>query len=544
MDIGKTVKKVPPGVWILVAIAIVGIFLRTYRFSQWMFFYPDQARDATLVDDVLSGRSTWPLLGPIAASTPFQLGPVTYYFQIAAGALFGVSPWSLAIPDLCFGILTIPLLYVFLKRILTPWTSLSLAGLYAVSFPAIRYSRFAWNSNSIPFFIVLFLLSLSEFLHAKSRAAWAWVVALGIALGIGVQLHTILLVSLPLMTVPAFVFSMRSDPKTWKKWLAVIALAIALNTGQIVSETRTGFQNTQYFFSVLDTRSPHESVGLMRNISLDIACHAQANAFFASSQPKDDTCATFTSFRYVAGGYADRASYASFLASIAFGLAVFILGITLALRRLRTERDARKSMFLRTILSSVAITFLVMLPVVGHNGQVRYLLPVFFFPFLSLGLTAEYVSRTFPGKRFRFLPVAGLIVLVFLNASTIVSEAWLSAAGVRGNAQYVIFDELEAIRDAIVSGSAPQREAYLYGGEKYMQNYLKPLGYVSSRENFTILKGRRDIGSVPSGKPVFFIAQSPGIAPDSEYDARPEDFGMTVESYRGVGNIGAYKIRH
>ncbi len=77
--------------FLFLAILAVGIFLRISHFSEWLYFYPDQARDVTLVDDVLSGRASWPLLGPIAASTPFRLGPVSAYFQIASGAAFGVS---------------------------------------------------------------------------------------------------------------------------------------------------------------------------------------------------------------------------------------------------------------------------------------------------------------------------------------------------------------------------------------------------------------------------------------------------------------------
>jgi len=63
-------------------IFLVGIFLRTYHFRQWLYFYPDQARDLMLTQDVLAGKAAWPLLGPIAASTPFKLGPIYYYFQI------------------------------------------------------------------------------------------------------------------------------------------------------------------------------------------------------------------------------------------------------------------------------------------------------------------------------------------------------------------------------------------------------------------------------------------------------------------------------
>ena len=71
----------------LFLITCIGTFLRTYHFHDWLYFYPDQARDVVLAQDVLNGQSAWPLLGPIAASTPFKLGPIYYYFQILSGKL-------------------------------------------------------------------------------------------------------------------------------------------------------------------------------------------------------------------------------------------------------------------------------------------------------------------------------------------------------------------------------------------------------------------------------------------------------------------------
>jgi 4-amino-4-deoxy-L-arabinose transferase-like glycosyltransferase len=532
--------------FLFLAILAVGIFLRISHFSEWLYFYPDQARDVTLVDDVLSGRASWPLLGPIAASTPFRLGPVSAYFQIASGAAFGVSPQSVAIPDLLFGILSIPLLYVFLRRILSERTSLALMGLYAVSFPAIRYARFAWNSNSIPFFSLLLLLSLSEFLHAKSKTAWPWVMALGITFGIGVQLHTVLLVLLPLMLLAAIAYSIRFDRKAWLKWLAIVTIALILNTGQIISELRTGFKNTGYFFSVLDDRSPHEGAGMTENLALDAVCHAQADALFVSSLPAtDDTCAPLTSFRYSLGGYADRTSYVFFLTSISFGFGLFVLGNALLAFRLKKEQDLRKKVFLGAVLLSSILTFVVMLPVVGHNGQVRYLLPIIAVPFFSLGLMAEYVSEKFSKQGIvRRVPIVVLGILVLFNLSTIVSEAKRHAAGVRSDAQYVVWDELEAVRDSIVTRSSPRQEAYLFGGQKYLQNYYKPLAYALSLRGFTLQRSLRHIEDVPAGAPVFFIAQSLENPKKSEYDARPEDLDLTIESYERIGNLGLYKLQH
>jgi hypothetical protein len=103
--------------------------------------------------------------------------------------------------------------------------------------------------------------------------------------------------------------------------------------------------------------------------------------------------------------------------------------------------------------------------------------------------------------------------------------------------------ELETIESYIEAQSFPQKEAYIFGGQKYMQNFYSPLFYVSSKNNFTIFRQGK-INEVPSGKPVFFIAQSLDAWKNSAYDSMPSDFGFSVESYKGFGNVGVYKIKN
>ena len=337
----KIYAKFPARFWILGGILLLGIFLRTYHFREWLYFYPDQARDATLADNVISGKSSWPLLGPIAASTQFKLGSIYYYFQITSAEIFGSSPWSLAYPDFLFAILSIPLLYIFLRRALNTNLSLALTGLYSVSFYVIHYSRFAWNPNSIPFFVILFLLSLNEFLFAKGKTHWGWIFLIGIAFGVGVQLHTVLLVLLPLVSLLAFAYTMLFDRRSWKKWVVILLVALALNAGQLISEAETNFQNTKYFFSDLDNRSPHESNGLMKNIALDAICHAQANVLFVSSLENNSTCDSFSYFSYDH----NAPSYVLTIASISFGSVLFLFGYGLLVYYTLKEKDKRKKYF-------------------------------------------------------------------------------------------------------------------------------------------------------------------------------------------------------
>ena len=127
------IKKIKKTTWILFAIILIGLFLRTYHFRDWLYFGADQAHDALVSGNAATGKTAWPLQGADMGNTNFLLGPMYYYFQMISGWSFGVAPQTMAYPDLLFNILSIPLLYYFLRRLFRMDISLSLMGLYAVS---------------------------------------------------------------------------------------------------------------------------------------------------------------------------------------------------------------------------------------------------------------------------------------------------------------------------------------------------------------------------------------------------------------------------
>lgn len=154
----STFRKISSSVFVLAAIFIIGIFLRTFYFHDWLRFNADQSRDAGIVSDVVEGKTSAPLLGPKAGGTEFRLGSAFYIFQIASASLFGNRPDAMAYPDLISSLLAIPLLYAFLRLYFERKTALFLTALFAVSFYGVKYSRFAWNPNSLPFWTLLFFL--------------------------------------------------------------------------------------------------------------------------------------------------------------------------------------------------------------------------------------------------------------------------------------------------------------------------------------------------------------------------------------------------
>ena len=176
----------------LALVFVVGIFLRTYNLEDWLFFQGDQARDAFLVSKAVeNGPGYLPLLGPKAGGTFLRLGPIFYYFEYLSASIFGTStPAVFAYPDLFFSILTLGLMYLFLKELFSKNWALALTLGYSVCYFAIQYSRFAWNPNSLPFFNLLFFYALFKFFNAEQRK-WkiVWSVAIGIAYSVASQLH-------------------------------------------------------------------------------------------------------------------------------------------------------------------------------------------------------------------------------------------------------------------------------------------------------------------------------------------------------------------
>ena len=173
----------------------------------------------------------------------------------------------------------------------------------------------------------------------------------------------------------------------------------------------------------------------------------------------------------------------------------------------------------------------------------RYWLPVIFLPFLFLGLVWKYFVEKFSNK-FAWLGVLALGVLVALNFGTIITEVKQHADKVRSNAQYVVLDELQAVNDYIIAQSAPQKEAYIFGGQKYLQNFFNPLSYVAEEKGFNVIRGGRHPEDIPRGESIFFIDQNPDSDKVAKYFSVPSEIGLEALDHKNFGNIAVYRIKN
>ncbi|MDD5397294.1 MAG: glycosyltransferase family 39 protein [Candidatus Moranbacteria bacterium] len=425
-------NKVPARILVLLTILVVGIFLRTYHFKDWLLVASDQARDLTLVGNVVSGKTSWPLLGPdMSGGEGFKLGPIYYYFQIISAEIFGISAASQAYPDLLFSILSIPLLYYFLKRFFSENAALFSTGIYTSSYFAIEYSRFAWNVNLIPFFVLLFLLSFWEFSIGKEKTPWIWVISAGVSLGVGVQLHAILLLLFPAVVFCGFIFIAKNNARFWHKFAVIMTIALMLNLGQFINEQRTDFGNTKAFLDAFIFKSQRTDGSVMKSFKLDIACNAQASSLAISSLGNKNICDFLydgersTTYNSKIHLNMDPALLLGKLSSLLF----LILGFGYLTYSFHAESDKKRKTFLGLIVLYAVLYFLVMLPI-APGSRMRYYLPIIFLPFVFLGFLFDFLAKKCPQKHL-WIIVGIFSLLMLLNMNSLLAEAATLSSGIK-----------------------------------------------------------------------------------------------------------------
>lgn len=405
--------------WTLALLAILfgAIFVRTYSLDEWLYFKMDQARDALLITDILEkGPSSLPLLGPRVGAVDLKsgflrLGPIYYYFQYLAGVLFHSSePSVFAYPDVFFSIAAIPLLYAFARLYFEKRHALMVTAMYAFSFLVIQYSRFAWNPNSLQFFILLSFYGLLRFLNEErfsSKCRWLALWAVGSA--IGSQLHFFGFFSLLGISGLLVLFHGR----IWKRasWQTmfrreslrqfavfsaiIVGIFAFFYTPVVLSDSLRGGENTRNFFEALGSKA--EKKPLIDKLQKTVTENLKYS------------CLLLTSECYA--GDVDSQENVPFIALTA---TIFLVGAILAVRGLRRENNTLRRDFLALTLLWVGV-FVVLTEPVSFQLRPRFYIVIFAIPFLFLGFLYEFLESRFSKRVF---PISILLTLgiVALNA--------------------------------------------------------------------------------------------------------------------------------
>jgi 4-amino-4-deoxy-L-arabinose transferase-like glycosyltransferase len=489
----EIIKKISWTGWVFLLVIIIGVFLRTWQHHDWLRFNADQGRDAQIVSDAIGGRAPLPLLGPKAGGTEFRLGPAFYYLEFAAAKVFGDAPDKMAYPDLLTGILCISLLFFFLRKYFDKYASLSLVSIFAVAAYAVRYARFAWNPNSTPFWTILALLAIYEVVGGKSKRKFLWALVAGAAIGVGAQLHTTLLVILPLTTIIVFAWFSIKDKKMIKYFLVILVMALLVNAPQLVSEFQTKGSNAKDFFRGLKTKNNAEK-SLSDNTIRGVSCWIQGNIDIVSGYEISDTC-SFTLGR-------NAADTAVFL----FGSLFVIGGMIFGVRYFLKEKNADRKTFLGIVFLFTGIAFLVFLKM-AFELSMRFYLPLIFLPFFLLGFWILFFWEKFNARKNIIILVAAAFLifsnLFFVQKYFSVLASYGKAGG--GDVNVVILKEAEVFSQFIIQNSGGNQDAYIDGNGQFLFKGYKPIKYLVGKSNVDLHLASKDTG-LPSQ--YFYIASA------------------------------------
>jgi len=238
---------------ILLAIIIIGTILRIFGLPGSLHFAGDEGRDLFIIQEIASGEE-FPTLGPSASTGGFFLGPAFYYI-VSLPSLFTAHPLAPALVVIAFGIATIWLLYITGRRMQSPALGLIAAALFSTSFLGVMYTRWSWNPNLLPFFVTLIILCVYESRREPStREGWwrgrgKYIVFLGPALGIALQLHATAFLLVPALVV--FWIIWRPRVKNIWSWVAGAVLFVLTMLPWLAYEFTHNFSNTRGAWEIL-----------------------------------------------------------------------------------------------------------------------------------------------------------------------------------------------------------------------------------------------------------------------------------------------------
>ncbi len=462
------------------AILVAGIFLRTWHFHDWLRFSEDEARDATIIDNVIAHREPLPLLGPVASVSNFKLGPAYYYIQFAAAKIFGDSPVKLAYPDLIFSLLSVPLLYLLLKKYFRRDVSLTVTAVFSFSFFIIKYSRFAWNPNSTPFFSILFLYSFLQTANPEVKKKIIWAILAGTALGIGVQLHAVFLLVFPLVFLVAGAYAIKKKVVNWKNIVLIIFVALILNTPQIIFEIKSGGENTKAF--VAEALKRDEKGGSIVGKTVpSFTCQMQANSMILSYFADDNRCNFF--LKQIKDIQKNPANFSAseknyFFLKLVLSFAFTIGGYFLFIFFLRRERDLEKKNFIRLFFLLAIIAPAVLTPMI-EGVYMRFLIPLSIIPFVFLGLWLKLASEKIKKRPFLILaPVAFLLIAANLLH---IRKAYLAFSALgqtnENRSESATLGEEQFLAEFILRNSQDSHIAYIQGGYEDIFKFIEPARY-------------------------------------------------------------------
>lgn len=239
---------------IILGLAIISFFfLRFYLIEQRIIFGWDQARDAQVVSQILSGKLT--LLGPrVLGPDKFFLGPYFYYLLTPFYLITQGLPTAMIYFLVCYNLVFVILFWLIIKKLFSERVALFALLLWAVNPSLVGNDIISWNPVLVPL-MVLAIWYLGWLIQTKRNRLVC--LFLGFVLSLGINFHFQMI-----FLVPFVVLFLRPSKQAVN--IKKIALAIA---GFLISflplflfDLRHNFLNSKLFIKFFIGGQPSKNI--------------------------------------------------------------------------------------------------------------------------------------------------------------------------------------------------------------------------------------------------------------------------------------------
>jgi len=228
----------------------VGIFLRFYRLEGFVTFLGDQGRDAIIIKRIITGEH-FPAIGAPTSVGQVYLGPFYYYFIAPWLLLFKFQPIGLAFGVAVYSSFYLLVNYFIVKELFNKRISLISTLFLSFSSVLIDFSRFSWNPNLLPLFVLLTIYFAIKSLQTNK---WHYFFLLGAFLSFSIQLHYLVLFLIPAIGIiflsSLYKKSVKQLISQFHNFLISVLSFIIFSSPLIIFDLRHNFLNSKLFLAL------------------------------------------------------------------------------------------------------------------------------------------------------------------------------------------------------------------------------------------------------------------------------------------------------
>lgn len=244
---------------LLVIIFFVAFFLRAYQLSSRTTFDADQEWLAFRAKEILNGDLA--LIGPVTSVGNYSIGPYFIYLWALVSVFLNGDAISGAILSVFCGLVSILLLFHFIKNVIDKKTALVILFLTSISINLIRWDQSPWAPSM--FFISQIILLYGALISQKKLYGYP-IMALGFVLGFSSHFGIVL----SLLSVGVYLVIVRPIRLNFKYTVITSAIILLGFLPNITFDLTHEFINTKRIIGIISESGPDYFVSFNKIITV------------------------------------------------------------------------------------------------------------------------------------------------------------------------------------------------------------------------------------------------------------------------------------